>query len=107
MGYVNEIATKSAGSDLSDKANNSLMGFVIVLINSSTLVWPILRKILVGKHIEYYERFMWVFCLPRSCYMSWCGGQKRADAKRAEAKAARAIQRRAAQEEAGIQIFCC
>ena len=85
-----------AGSDVSSSQEASLIGSMIVIINSLTLIWPIVRKVLTGKHIEYYEKLLWVLGLPHGCYMKYCGGEKRAAAAREREKQARAERRRAA-----------
>ena len=85
----------NAGSDVSSSQEASLIGSMIVIINSLTLIWPIARKVLTGKHLEYYEKLQWVLGLPHGCYMKYCGGEKRAAAAREREKQARAERRRA------------
>ena len=79
---------------MSDKQEQRLIGNLILIINVMTLVWPIARKVLTGKHVEYYEKVVWCLGLPRSCYMMYCGGEKRAAARREKEKQARAERRR-------------
>jgi len=83
-------------SDSADVADVDTMGVLIVAINCVTMVWPLVRKVLVGKHAEYYEKTMWVLGCPRQFYMSYCGGEKRAAEQRQREKEARAAARRAA-----------
>ena len=71
-----------------------MIGNLILIINVMTLVWPIARKVLTGKHVEYYEKLVWCLGLPHSCYMKYCGGEKRAAARREKEKEARAARRR-------------
>jgi len=82
-------------SDAADVADVDTMGVLIVAINCVTMVWPLVRKVLVGKHVEYYEKIMWVLGCPRQFYMSYCGGEKRAAEQRQREKEARAAVRRA------------
>ena len=84
------------GSDVSSSQDAAFIGFLIALINSMTLIWPLARKILTGKHVEYYEKLVWCTSLPHGCYMKYCGGEKRAAAAREREKQARAERRRAA-----------
>lgn len=84
------------GSDVSSSQDAAFIGFLIAAINSLTLVWPLARKILTGKHVEYYEKLVWCTSLPHGCYMKYCGGEKRAAAAREREKQARAERRRAA-----------
>ena len=86
----------SQGTDASDATNANRIGVLVVVINAMTMVWPLVRKILVGKHVEYYEKVVWMLGFPHRCYMSYCGGEKRAAAARAKAKEARAARRRSA-----------
>ena len=69
---------------------------VVVAINCMTMVWPLVRMVLVGKHAEYYEKVLWLAGCPHRCYMSYCGGEARAAAERDKAKQAREAKRRAA-----------
>jgi hypothetical protein len=50
---------------------------------------------------------MMIIYMPRSCYMNYCGGNKRAERKRQKAKEARAVLRRVAQEQAGFHTTNC
>ena len=83
---MEEMANASGGSDSADKTNRSVLGFLIVVINGATLAWPLLRKIMTGKHVEYYNMVLWVLSVPYDCYMKRCGGEKRAAQKLAEAR---------------------
>ncbi len=60
------------------------------MLNSMTIVFPLVRKIMTGKHIELMETFIGVVRFPFTCYMNWCGGQKRLDAKIARERAEKA-----------------
>jgi hypothetical protein len=86
----------SVGSDANDATDASVMGTMIVVINSLTLIWPMARKIMTGTHHDYYEKLLWVLSLPSGCYMKYCGGEKRAAAAREKQKQERADNRRAA-----------
>jgi hypothetical protein len=88
IGYQRIDSTNSQGIDVSDSANTQLIGVLVVVINCMTLVWPLVRKILVGKHIEYYEKVVWILGCLHGCYMSYCGGEQRAAAARERAKEA-------------------
>ena len=85
---------QNEGTDASDKVEQRMIGNLILIINVMTLVWPIARKVLTGKHVEYYEKLVWCLGLPHSCYMKYCGGEKRAAARREKEKEARAERRR-------------
>jgi hypothetical protein len=91
---INAVSTVE--SDAADAADIDAIGVLIVGINCVTMVWPMVRKVIVGKHIEYYEKIMWVLGCPRRCYMSCCGGEKRAAEQRQREVKARATSRRAA-----------
>ena len=41
-----------------------MLGWTIVLLNSMTLVFPLVRKIMTGKHIELIETFIGVVRFP-------------------------------------------
>ena len=86
----------TAGSDVSSSQEASLIGSMIVIINSLTLIWPLARKVLIGAHIEYYTILVWFWSLPHGCYMKYCGGEKRATAARERETQARAGGRRVA-----------
>ena len=91
IGYMESMA--GTGSDSSEKEDTSVFGSIIVMINVATLVFPILRKFLSGKHVELWGTLIFLVHLPVKCYLNWCGGQKRHDAwitkERAERRAAR------------------
>jgi hypothetical protein len=91
IGYMESMA--GTGSDSSEKEDTSVFGSIIVMINVATLVFPILRKFLSGKHVELWGTLIFLVRLPVQCYLNWCGGQKRHDARiakeRAERQAAR------------------
>jgi len=91
IGYMESMA--GTGSDSSEKEDTSVFGSIIVMINVATLVFPILRKFLSGKHVELWGTLIFLVHLPVKCYLNWCGGQKRLDARitkeRAERRAAR------------------
>ena len=95
IGYLEEMeAGKNAkSSDQGDQNDTGVLGSMIVVINCATLVWPILRKIMVGKVEEYMEKLLWCAGLPRSCYMNYCCGNKRAEAKRIKMRDERASKR--------------
>ena len=95
LGWVQNMPV-SDGSDASSRQEQRLIGNLILIINVMTLVWPIVRKVLTGKHLEYYEKLVWCLGLPHSCYMKYCGGEKRASARREQEKQARAERRKAA-----------
>ena len=54
--------------------------------------------------MEYYNSLMWLVKLPSTCYMKYCGGNKRAETKRQAAKETRALLRIASRQEAGFKI---
>jgi len=85
---------RSEGSDVSDRQERRLIGILILIINVMTLVWPIVRKVLTGTYVGYYEKLVWCLSLPRSCYMKYCGGEKRAAARVEKEKQACAERRR-------------
>jgi len=89
-------SSSSKGSDTSDSSNASRIGVAVVVINGMTMVWPVMRMVLIGKVQEYYEKVTWVLGFPYRCYMSYCGGEKRAAAAREKAKEERVARRRAA-----------
>ena len=91
---INAVSTVE--SDAADTADVYTMGVLIVAINCVTMVWPLVRKVIVGKHVEYYQKIMWLLRCPCQCYMSYCGGEKRAAEQRQREKEARAAARRAA-----------
>jgi len=95
LGWVQNMPV-SEGSDVSSRQEQRMIGNLILIINVTTLLWPIARKVLTGKHVEYYEKLVWCLGLPHSCYMKYCGGEKRAAARREQEKQARAERRRAA-----------
>ena len=84
------------GSDATEAADASVIGSAIVVINSSTLIWPLAQKVLTGSFSAYYEKLMWLLGLPTTCYMRFCGGEKKAEALRVKAREARGAARRAA-----------
>ena len=88
-------SANNESSDANQASNASGIGVLVVAINSTTLIWPLARKILISKHIEYYEKTVWILGLPYRFYMSFCGGEKRAAAARAKAKEERASRMRA------------
>ena len=85
----------SKGTDSAEREEARLFGYIIVLINCGTLAFPLVRKIMTGKHIEFMERIIFVLKLPSYCYMSWCGGKKRLDARIAKKWQERAARYRA------------
>ena len=95
IGYQRMDSANNESSDANQASNASGIGALVVVINSMTLIWPLARKILISKHIEYYEKIVWILGLPYQFYMSFCGGEKRAAAARAKAKEERAARRRA------------
>jgi len=95
IGYQ-RLDSTSEGSDNTDTLNTNRIGVVVVAINCMTMVWPLVRLVLVGKHAEYYDKVVWLAGCPHRCYMSYCGGEARAAAERDKAKQAREAQRRAA-----------
>ena len=97
IGYQRMDSMSSQGTDASDATNANRIGVLVVAINAMTMVWPLVRKVLVGKHVEYYEKVVWMLGFPHRCYMSYCGGEKRAAAARVKADAARAERRRRAE----------
>jgi hypothetical protein len=92
------------GSDSQKKGDISLLGWIIVLLNSTTLVFPLVRKIMTGKHIELMLIFIGVVRFPFTCYMNWCGGQKRRDARIARERAERAARH---EVEAKLDLAAC
>lgn len=96
IGYQSLDSSSSKGSDTSDSSNASRIGVAVVVINGMTMVWPVMRMVLIGKVQEYYEKVTWVLGFPYRCYMSYCGGEKRAAAAREKAKEERVARRRAA-----------
>jgi hypothetical protein len=64
IGYVEEMEASGTGTDSSDKSDASVMGAMIVMINGSTLIWPILRKVLTGTFLSYL--FIYLFVHPSS-----------------------------------------
>jgi hypothetical protein len=92
------------GSDAQEKEDSSVLGWTIVLLNSATLVFPLVRKIMTGKHIELMETFICVVRFPLTCYMNWCGGQKRRDARIARKRAERAARH---EVEAELGLAAC
>jgi hypothetical protein len=101
IGYMENMA--GTGSDASDQADAGVLGFIIVVINCATLVFPIARKFLIGQHIEMMEKLKSFVCLPFTCYMKWCGGQKRRDARIVKERAERAARHGAQFENTIVQ----
>ena len=97
IGYMESMA--GTGSDSSEKEDTSVFGSIIVMINVATLVFPILRNFLSGKHLQLWGIFIFLVHLPVKCYLNWCGGQKRKDARIAKERA----ERRSARHEARSQ----
>jgi hypothetical protein len=64
IGYVEEMAKSGAGTDSADKSDASVMGAIIVMVNGSTIVFPILRKFLTGKSYRSID--------PSSLHLSFC-----------------------------------
>ena len=91
------------GSDASEQADAGVLGFIIVVINCATLVFPIARKFLLGKRIEMAQTIKSLASLPCTCYMKWCGGQKRRDARIAKERAERAARHEARFENTTVQ----
>ena len=55
IGYNQKLNSENIDTtDVGDKKNASMMGVMIVIINSATLIWPLVRKILSGKVEEYW-----------------------------------------------------
>jgi len=79
IGYDKKLNSENVGSaDAGDKQDASVMGAMIVIINSSTLIWPLVRKILTGSVEEYWGHLKWILSLPFKFWMSCCGGNMRA-----------------------------
>ena len=97
IGFREAMQTMEAskGTDSAEREEARLFGYIIVLINCGTLAFPLVRKIMTGKHIEFMERIIFVLKLPSYCYMSWCGGGKRLDARIAKKRQERAARYRA------------
>merc|ERR1711939_429208 len=57
---------------------------------------PVAQKVLTGSFSAYYEKLMWLLGLPTTCYMRFCGGEKKAEALRVKQREARGAARRAA-----------
>ena len=93
IGYreaMQQTAEASTASDSTEQEESRIFGNIIVFINCGTLAFPLARKIMTGKHIEWMERIMFVLKLPFTCYMDWCGGKRRLEAKIAEKRRERA-----------------
>jgi hypothetical protein len=82
IGYMESMA--DTGSDSSEKEDTRIFGSIIVIINFATLVFPILRKLLTGKHTELVERLTFVATFPSKCYVKCCEGKASIAKKRAE-----------------------
>ena len=89
-----ETAEASTTSDSAEREESRIFGNIIVFINCGTLAFPLARKIMTGKHIEWMERIMFVLKLPFTCYMDWCGGERRLEAKIAEKRREQAARAR-------------
>jgi hypothetical protein len=85
IGYMQNMAR--TGSDASEQEDARVFGSIIVTINCSTLVFPLLRKYTTGTHVELIETLIAVATFPLTCWMKWCGGQKRRDARIAKEQA--------------------
>ena len=93
IGYreaMQQTAEASTASDSAEQEESRIFGNIIVVINCGTLAFPLARRIMTGKHIEWMERIMFVLKLPFTCYMDWCGGKRRREAKIAEKRRERA-----------------
>jgi len=77
IGYQRLDSSSTEGSDETDALNTNRIGVVVVGINCMTMVWPLVRLVLVGKHVEYYEKVIWLSGCAHRCYMSYCGGAAR------------------------------
>jgi hypothetical protein len=106
IGYMESMQTSEAitGSDSSEREEARVFGYIIVFINCWTLVFPLVRKIMTGMHIELEESIIFVLKLPFKCYMEWCGGQRRLDARIAEMKQERAAR---LQANLGYAVTVC
>jgi len=96
IGYQRLDSSSTEGSDETDALNTNRIGVVVVGINCMTMVWPLVRLVLVGKHVEYYEKVIWLSGCAHRSYMSYCGGAARDAAAREKAKEERQAERRAA-----------
>jgi len=100
IGYTQKSNSDSIGNtDAGDKTNASVMGSTIVIINSATLMWPLVRKLLTGKVEEYLKHGKWFLLLPLQFWNAFCGGNTRAAAARKKDEDARTIRRNVAKEE--------
>jgi len=100
IGYNQKLNSENIDTtDVGDKKNVSMMGVMIVIINSATLIWPLVRKILSGKVEEYWGHTKSILGLPFNFWMSCCGGNTRAAAARKKDEDARATRRKVAKEE--------
>jgi len=100
IGYNQKLNSENIDTtDVGDKKNVSMMGVMIVIINSATLIWPLVRKILSGKVEEYWGHAKSILGLPFNFWMSCCGGNTRAAAARKKDEDAHATRRKVAKEE--------
>ena len=97
IGYreaMQQTAEASTASDSAEQEESRIFGNIIVVINCGTLAFPLARRIMTGKHIEWMERITFVLKLPFKFYMDWCGGESRLEAKIAEKRQERAARLR-------------
>ncbi len=82
---------RTKGSDLSEEFDdNGFFGYTIVLINCTTLLFPLIRKVMTTTQNEMMENLNAVAMFPVACYIYMCGRQKRLNAKIAKKRAERA-----------------
>ncbi len=93
----------STGSDATEQAldDRGFFGYTIIMINGTTLVFPLIRKVMTSTQKEMMEKIVNV---ARSVYKYMCGGQKRLDAKITKRRAERAARIRSLQKvETGVE----
>jgi hypothetical protein len=87
IGWMAEMDS-SKGSDASEEFDdNGFFGYTIVLINCTTLLFPLIRKVMTTTQNEMMENLNAVAMFPVACYIYMCGGQKRLNAKIAKKRA--------------------
>jgi len=70
-------ASPSNGVDNVSQVHHTLITVVVLLLNVTTLAWPILRKILSGTYLDYYEKLVGFYTmLYDNVYIRCCGSKE-------------------------------
>ena len=67
------IALLDASPDTNTGTDRALIEVVVVLLNTSVLIWPLLRKFLSGTFHGYFEKLVGVHeYLHSKVFVRWC-----------------------------------